>query len=84
MKKQNFLGIILLVILLVIQINNIYKKSYSGYMFNPNYKVEKVNIDYVVLAYNLSTINKIRPSSKDTVMSVIFANEEKKYDICLQ
>lgn len=84
MKKQNFLGIILLVILLVIQINNIYKKSYSGYMFNPNYKVEKVNIDYVVLAYNLSTINKIIPSSKDTVMSVIFANEENKYDICLQ
>lgn len=53
-------------------------------MFNPNYKVEKVNIDYVVLAYNLSTINKIIPSSKDTVMSVIFANEENKYDICLQ
>lgn len=84
MKKRNLLGIILLIILLVVQINNIYKKSYSGYMFNPNYKVEKVNIDYVVLAHNLSTINKIIPNNKDTVMSIIFANEENKYDICLQ
>ena len=60
-EDTKVISIILLVIILIMQTFIIYKKSYSGYMFNPRTSTEKVNIDYIVLAKNLEFIKEFIP-----------------------
>ncbi len=81
-EDTKVISIILLVIILIMQTFIIYKKSYSGYMFNPRTSTEKVNIDYIVLAKNLEFIKEFIPLNDNSIMSIIFAQNEK-YDICL-
>ena len=84
MKNKNGIVIILLIVILMVQGFFIYKKSYSGYILNPHYNMEKVNIDYIVLTNNLLFMKEMIPNKEETVMSIFFNEDNIHYDICLQ
>lgn len=84
MKKKIVCAIIVLCLILILQSYNIYKKTYHGYMFDYRYDAEKVNIDYVVLSYNLLAIKNLVPLNEETVLSVFINNYDNKYNIPLQ
>lgn len=84
MIKKIWIVIIILLGIVVFQSYNIYKNTYSGYIFDYHYNVEKINIDYVVLSYNLLTIKYMIPITNETVLSVFINDVDKKYNISLQ
>lgn len=84
MSKKTSLIIFILAIIFLLQFYYICNKTYSGYMFNNKYKMEKINVDYVVLSYNLLTIKELIDNSNDTVMSVFINDVDNKYNLSLQ
>ena len=84
MIKKIWVAIIILLSVVIFQSYNIYKNTYSGYMFDYHYNMEKINIDYVVLSYNLLSIKYMVPITEDTVLSVFINDIDKKYNTALQ
>ena len=83
MKKQSI--IVFLIFLFIIQAYYIYRTSYAGYMFHVNYKVERTNVDYIVLSYNLSYIKDIilnqEKSMDGKVIGFFFKDNSPQYTI---
>jgi|GEM_PF-5305854 len=78
------IAILLLICLVIFQSYLIYKKTYSGYMFDTKYNQERINVDYLLLSSSLELIKDKISLNKETNITILIDNKEGKYNIPLQ
>lgn len=82
MKKK--IGIIILFVFIFFQFYFICTKNYSGYIFNPKYKIERYNVNYNVISTELELLKEIIPRDENQVIGFTMDNRDGKFNQPLQ